>query len=48
MTHPGVRAILIRDGAYHPDLENPIFGKADRQRLRRKLARDINVPIEDN
>lgn len=47
MTHPGVRAILIRDGAYHPDLENPIFGKADRERLRRKIARDINVPIED-
>lgn len=47
MTHPGVRAILIRDGIYDPNLNNPMFGKADRARLRRKIARDNNVPLED-
>ena len=47
MTHPGVRAILIRDGAYDPILENPVADKATKRAVRRRLARDNIVPLED-
>lgn len=44
MTHPGVRNILIRDGAYDPNLENPAADKATKAAIRQRLARDYEGP----
>lgn len=46
MTHPGVRSILIRDGIYDPNLDNPVVDRATKERIMARIAREHNVPRE--
>lgn len=43
MGHSAVRYILMRDGAYDPNLENPAWDRESKAQLRQRLAREYEA-----